>query len=134
MTPTDFLMKQGIKAEENKTLIELLQDYYSEKTQDLQVERARLASKVLDKSLLIQSQSDKIKDLQNEIKNAKIRKEFEEDANDLIVVNQESMKEIERIRKERNKLTSIITFFDIRMKGNELYEQVKNEIKGGKEC
>jgi hypothetical protein len=133
MTPTDFLIKRKIVLEgktdlifeftdkSEESLIELLQDYYSEKTQDLQVERARLASKVLDKSLLIQKQSDKIKEL-------------EQECDHFIKSSSEAMKLVEELRTKVKKANYILAFFDIRMKGNDLYEQVKSEIKGGKEC
>lgn len=89
--------------------------------EELHAERQRLAGKVLQKNLLIQKQSDKIKELDEELRY-------------FIKSSQDGMQLIEELRNKVKKANDILAFFDIRMKGNELYEQVKNEIKGGTEC
>jgi hypothetical protein len=89
--------------------------------EELNNERIRLNAKVLQKNLLIQKQSDKIKELDEELRY-------------FIKSSQDGMQLIEELRNKVKKANDILAFFDIRMKGNELYEQVKNEIKGGTEC
>jgi cell fate (sporulation/competence/biofilm development) regulator YmcA (YheA/YmcA/DUF963 family) len=88
--------------------------------EELNNERIRLNAKVLQKNILIQKQSDKIKEL-------------EQECDHFIKSSSEAMKLVEELRSKVKKANDILAFFDIRMKGNELYEQVKNEIKGGKE-
>jgi hypothetical protein len=89
--------------------------------EELHTERQRLAGKVLQKNLLIQKQSDKITDLENE-------------CDHFIKSSSEAMKLVEELRDKVKKANYILAFFDIRMKGNELYELVKSEVIGGKEC
>jgi hypothetical protein len=92
------------------------------KIEELHAERQRLAGKVLQKNLLIQKQSDKIKELDEELSY-------------FIKSSQDGMQIIEELRSKVKKANDILAFFDIRMKGNELYEQVKSEIKASeKEC
>jgi hypothetical protein len=88
--------------------------------EELHAERQRLAGKVLQKNILIQKQSDKIKELDEELSY-------------FIKSSQDGMQLIEELRSKVKKANDILAFFDIRMKGNELYEVVKSEIKGGKE-
>ena len=89
--------------------------------EELHAERQRLAGNVLQKNILIQKQSDKIKELENE-------------CDHFITSSTEAMKLVEELRAKVKKANCILAFFDIRMKGNELYEQVKSEVIGGKEC
>ena len=84
--------------------------------EELHAERQRLNAKVLQKNILIQKQSDKIKELDEELSY-------------FINSSQDGMKLIEELRSKVKKANDILAFFDIRMKGNELYEQVKEEIK-----
>jgi hypothetical protein len=65
---------------------------------------------------------------------AKKIKELEQECDHFIKSSSEAMKLVEELRSKVKKANYILAFFDIRMKGNDLYEQVKSEIKGGKEC